>query len=208
MPLDPKAKALIDAMSAMPLPPWSELDAVTFRGMMDAGRFPPPDITLAEVSERDIPGPGGTMRVRIYRPVEGDNQPALVYFHGGGFVIGSLDSHDGTCRRLAAGAKCVVISVDYRLAPEHVFPAAVEDAYAAAVWVIENAASLGLDPKRIALGGDSAGANLAAVAAILMRDRGAPKARHQLLIYPVTDLAFRSDSYKTNGAELFPDDAT
>lgn len=199
MPLDPKAKAVIDQMASIPLPAWSELDAVTYRSILDAVRFPPPPIELAEIVNRTIPGPAGELPVRIYRNSLAPNQPGIVYFHGGGFVIGSLDSHEGGCRRLSKGVDCTVVSVDYRLAPEHPFPAGIEDAYAATQWVAANAAALGIDAKRIAVAGDSAGGTLAAVTALLARDRGGPSIRHQLLVYPVTDLLFASESYRTNG---------
>jgi acetyl esterase len=203
MPLDPKARAMIDQMAQMPLPPWSELDAVSFRAMMDAGRFPPPDLPLAEIQSTEIPAAAGAIPVRIYRTSLDAEQPAIVYFHGGGFVVGNLDSHDGTCRRLAYGVGCTVISVDYRLAPEHVYPAAVDDCYAATQWVATNAKLLKINPARIAVAGDSAGGNLAAVVAIIARDRGGPQICHQLLTYPVTDMAFRSDSYVANGEGYF-----
>jgi acetyl esterase len=203
MPLDPKAKAMIDFMAQMPMPPWSEVDPVAYRAMSEAGRFPPPDLPLAEISDSFIPGPAGPIAIRVYRVSAAADQPAIVYFHGGGFVIGSLSSHDGTCRRLAHGAGCTLISVDYRLAPEHKFPAAVDDSYAAAVWVAENAKPLKIDPSRIAVAGDSAGGNLAAVVALLARERGGPALCHQLLVYPVTDMAFKSESYVTNGDGYF-----
>ena len=203
MPLDPKAKAMIDQMAMMPLPPWSELDAVSFRAMMDAGRFPPPDLPLAEIVNATIPGPAGPLAVRIYRASTEPNQPVIVYFHGGGFVIGNLESHDGTCRRLCHAIGCTVVSVDYRLAPEHVFPAAVVDSYAATDWVADNAKALKIDPARIAIAGDSAGGNLAAVVALIARDRGGPAICHQLLTYPVTDMGFKSESYTTNGTGYF-----
>jgi len=203
MPLDPKAKAIIDMMASIPVPPWSELDAVTYRAILDATRFPPPPIELAEISNRTIPGPAGPLPVRIYRNSLSANQPAIVYFHGGGFVIGGLDSHEGGCRRLSKGAECTVVSIDYRLAPEHVFPAAVDDAFAATKWVADNAAALGIDAGRIAVAGDSAGGTLAAVSALLARDRGGPAICHQLLVYPVTDLLFTTESYKTNGEGYF-----
>jgi acetyl esterase len=203
MPLDPKAKALIDMMAQMPLPPWSELNAVTFRAMMDAGRFPPPDLPLAEIVNTTIPGPAGPIGARIYRASLAPYQPVIVYFHGGGFVIGNLESHDGTCRRLSHGIGCTVVSVDYRLAPEHVYPAAVDDSYAATQWVAEHADFLKIDATRIAVAGDSAGGNLAAVVAIIARDRGTPKICHQLLTYPVTDMAFKSESYTSNGTGYF-----
>ena len=203
MPLDPKAKAVIDMMAQMRFPPWSELDAVTCRAIMDGGRFPPPDLPLAEIVDRMIATPGADLGVRIYRASLDGNQPAIVYFHGGGFVIGNLESHDGTCRRLAHAVGCTVISVDYRLAPEHKFPAAADDAYAATQWVADNAAALGIDPARLAVAGDSAGGNLAAVAALLARDRGGPAICFQLLTYPVTDLTFASESYQANGEGYF-----
>jgi acetyl esterase len=203
MPLDPKAKALIDMMAQMPLPPWSELNAVTFRAMMDAGRFPPPDLPLAEIANSTVPGPAGPIAVRIYRASLEPSQPVIVYFHGGGFVIGNLDSHDGTCRRLSHGIGCTVVSVDYRLAPEHVYPAAVDDSFAATQWVAEHADFLKIDKSRLAVAGDSAGGNLAAVVAIIARDRGGPAICHQLLTYPVTDMAFKSESYTSNGSGYF-----
>ena len=203
MPLDPKAKAVIDQMASLPVPAWDVLDAVTYRSILDAARFPPPPIQLAEIRNNTIPGPAGPLRIRIYRNSLEPNQPGIVYFHGGGFVIGSLDSHEGGCRRLSKGAGCTVVSIDYRLAPEHVFPAAVEDAYAATKWVAENAAALKIDPKRIAVAGDSAGATLATVTALIARDKGGPALCHQLLVYPVTDLKFSSKSYVDNGEGYF-----
>src|SRR5205823_5254173 len=126
--------------------------------------------------------------------------PALVFFHGGGWVVGSIDGSDATCRSLANAAGCVVVSVDYRLAPEHKFPAAAEDCYAATRWVADNAGAIGVDPARIAVGGVSAGGNLAAVAALMARDRGGPPLVHQLLVVPVTDRDFTTASYRENAA--------
>jgi acetyl esterase len=203
MPLDPKAKFMIDQMAQMPLPPWSELDAVTLRSLMGSGRFPPPELPLAEVANTTIPGPAGPIAVRIYRASSEPDQPVIVYFHGGGFVIGDLDSHDGTCRRLAHNVGCTVVSVDYRLAPEHPYPAAVDDSYAATEWVAAHADFLKIDVDRIAVAGDSAGGNLAAVVALIARDRGGPAICHQLLTYPVTDMAFKSESYTSNGEGYF-----
>jgi acetyl esterase len=153
---------------------------------------------VAAVKDLEVPGPAGQVPVRVYRPSEQPDLPVLVYFHGGGWAICSIETHDVTCRELANGAGCVVVSVGYRLAPEHRFPAAPEDCYAALGWAARHAASLGGDPGRIAVGGDSAGGNLAAVVALLARERGGPRLRHQLLVYPVTDHAFDTSSYREN----------
>ena len=137
--------------------------------------------------------------MRIYTPQGSGPFPVLVYFHGGGWVIGNVDTHDPTCRTLTNAAGCVVVSVDYRLAPEHKFPAAVDDCYAATQWVAANAAAINGDSSRIAIGGDSAGGNLTAVVAIEARDKGGPPLVFQLLVYPVTDYSFSTPSYRDNG---------
>jgi acetyl esterase len=149
-----------------------------------------PKLPMARVEDLELSGPGGPIPMRFYTPPgkAEEPMPLLVYFHGGGWVIGDLDTHDGVCRFLAANAGVLVLSVGYRLAPEHPFPAAVEDAFAAFVWVNEQAAGLGADPGRIAVGGDSAGGNLAAVVSVLARDAGGPDPAMQLLIYPPTDV--------------------
>jgi acetyl esterase len=149
-----------------------------------------PPIPMARVEALEIPGPTGEMPTRFYLPgglPEGQAPPLLVYYHGGGWVIGDLDTHDGVCRFLAAAAGAAVLSLDYRLAPEHPFPAAVDDSFAGFAWSATNAAELGVDPARIAVGGDSAGGNLAAAVSLLARDAGGPTPAMQLLIYPVTD---------------------
>ena len=194
MPLDPIAKALIDQMSAMQVP-FAQIGAAAYRALSNAAPRPPSTVTLADISDRTIPGPGGPLPIRIYKASLAPAQPGLVFLHGGGFVICNLDSHDALCRALSKAAGCTVVSVDYRLAPEHKFPAAAEDAYAAGDWVFKNAASLGIDPARIATAGDSAGGNLATVAAIMLRDRGGAQFCHQLLVYPVTDLTCGTESY-------------
>ena len=145
------------------------------------------DVDIYRVEDRQIPGPAQPIKVRIYAPQaskEHSSLPVLVWYHGGGFVIGDLDSHDSACRALANQAECLVVAVDYRLAPEHKFPGAVEDCEAALHWVAAHATELGGDPGRIAVGGDSAGGNLAAVVALLAREKGGPKLCFQLLIYP------------------------
>ncbi len=144
---------------------------------------------VAELRDVSFEGPGGELKLRIYRPVKGELLPVVVYYHGGGWTLGGLDSHDNLCRAISNAAHAALVSVDYRLAPEHPFPAAVDDAYAGLVWAHENAKSFGGDPSRIALAGDSAGGNLAAVVAVLARDRSGPRISHQALFYPATDLA-------------------
>jgi len=162
---------------------------------------PVPPAAIYSVEDRHIPGPAGQLPVRIYTPEAPRPMGVLVYYHGGGWVLGDLESHDNVCRALANGAGCVVVSVDYRLAPEHKFPAAPEDCYAATRWVAENAESLGADPSRVAVGGDSAGGNLAAAVAMMARDRSGPAIRFQLLFYPVTDCALDTPSQKEFAAD-------
>jgi len=203
MPLDPEAQAVLDEIGAISaidpfsLTPdqWRELFA------NQAGAAPGPEVARVEMLE--IPGPDAAIPARLYAPPGTDAKPGLVFFHGGGFVLCGLDTHDSTCRELAVGADCVVVSVDYRLAPEARFPAAPEDCYAATKWVHDEAAGLGIDPSRLAVAGDSAGGNLAAVVAIMSRDRGGPDLAHQLLIYPVTEHRFDTESYRTNGEGYF-----
>jgi len=146
-----------------------------------------PSQEVARVEDRAIPGPAQPIPIRVYWPEAGKKLPALVYYHGGGWVVGSIDGVDRSCRALANASGCVLISVDYRLAPEHKFPAAVEDADAAVRYIAEHAAEFDIDPNRIAVGGDSAGGNLATVVCLMARDRGGPKIAFQLLVYPVTD---------------------
>jgi len=153
---------------------------------------------IASVEDRRIQGPAGEIPIRVYTPESRVAQPIVVYFHGGGFVIGSLSSHDPLCRVLAGRIPAIVVAVDYRLAPEHPFPAAAEDAYAAVRWVADHARELGGDPARIAVAGDSAGGNLSAVVSLLARERGGPKLVHQMLIYPVTDFSFETRSHIDN----------
>jgi acetyl esterase len=145
-------------------------------------------VDVARVDEMRIPGPGGEIPIRIYWPRENGPLPVLVYYHGGGWVIGNLDTNDSLSRMLSNKASAVVVSVDYRLAPEHRFPAAVDDCYATLEWVSRNADRLNVDPSRIAVGGGSAGGNLAAAVALMARDKAGPKLLYQVLIYPATNL--------------------
>lgn len=165
-------------------------------------RWQPNAPSVAHVHSLRFEGPAGPVALRLYRPLRSDTSqvlPGLVFFHGGGWVLGDLDSHDTLCRELANGAECMVVAVDYRLAPEHRFPAAVDDAVAAVRWIRNHAESLGIDPTRLAVGGDSAGGNLAAVSALSLRDAGDPPLVFQLLIYPVTDARRGSESYRSLG---------
>ena len=155
-----------------------------------------PDV--AGIEDRLIPIRAGAITVRFYTPQGSGPFPLLVYFHGGGFWMGSIETEDAMCRTLCHRSGCLVASVEYRLAPEHKFPAAVEDGYAAAVWIAENAGGISSDPTRVAVGGTSAGGNLAAVVALMARDRGTPRLSYQLLMYPVTDYAFDTPSYREN----------
>jgi acetyl esterase len=202
MPLDPQAKVVIDMIEALGVAELTaDTDPSTVRAMMNAAVLPS-GIEIASVTERKIPGPNGPVPVRIYRPAGDAPKPVVVYYHGGGWVLGSLETHDGTCRRLADGADAVVVSVDYRMGPEDRFPAAVDDSYAALRWVAANAAELGADPTRLVVAGDSAGGNLAAVVSQLARD-GGPAIRFQLLIYPVTDHEFTSVSMEENAEGFY-----
>jgi len=151
-----------------------------------------------QIRDLKIPGPAGEIPIRVYTPKVQSPAPALIYFHGGGWVLGDLESHDHVCRALANNASCVVLSVDYRLAPEHKFPAAVHDSFAATQWIADLAGELGEDRSRIAVGGDSAGGNLAAVVSQIARDRGGPSIAYQLLIYPSTDMRMNMPSIEEN----------
>lgn len=195
MSLHPQVTALMAKLTALGGPPVWEQTPQQARSRV---RLPVVPEANANIEDRVIPGPGGNLAVRIYRPAAKGPLGVLVYFHGGGWVLNSVDTHDHICRALANAAGCIVVSVDYRLAPEHKFPAAIEDAFAATCWAAANATNFGGDPKRLAVGGDSSGGNLAAVTALLCRDRQGPKLCHQLLIYPVTDHNFETESYQQN----------
>jgi acetyl esterase len=191
MPLDPLVKAFLDKAASLPRPKaWEVPPAVTrqsFAGMMQLTS--PKDVAVGKIENFTIPGPGGEIRARSYAPVAAAGpQPTLIYFHGGGFVAGSLESHDGLCRLFAAEGGFKVIAVDYRLAPEHPYPAAMDDAWAAVQWIEQNAAEIGVDAGRIAVGGDSAGGMLAAIVTQLAREKGGIKIAYQLLLFPNTQM--------------------
>jgi acetyl esterase len=202
VPLHPQAEALIASVAGgKPVEQMTiqeARDALEARARITGGEPEPVEQAISS----EVPGPAGAIPVRIYvprgsRPAE-LRLPGLVYFHGGGWVRGSLQTADVLCRSLANGGGCVVVSVDYRMAPEHTFPAAIDDAVAATRWVGEHAEQIGIDPERLAVGGDSAGGNLAAAVALVLRDEGGPRLVHQLLIYPVTDYNFETRSYRDN----------
>jgi len=203
MPLHPQTQALLDEFAKAGAVDLTQLPPAALRqvyAQMSAART---QVPVGSVADRTIPGPAGAIRVRIYTPAKDASGAGVVYYHGGGFVIGDLETHDGTCRALANASGATVVSVDYRLAPEHKYPAAADDCYAGLRWVAETAGEIGVDPRRLAVAGDSAGGNLAAVTALLARERGGPKLRMQLLIYPVTDRRFDTVSYRDNGEGYF-----
>jgi acetyl esterase len=204
MALDPQCRAVLDLVIKSGRPAYNTISPKEarqlFRETRPASTPTPPEI--GTVNDLVADGPHGPIPVRVYRPIDAGADaalPALVFFHGGGWVIGDLDTHDVLCRQLTAEAGIEVVAVDYRMAPEHKFPAAVDDAWAATRWVVANAGKLGVDPKRIAVGGDSAGGNLAAVVALLARDAGSPTIALQVLLYPVTDAGTETASYRECG---------
>ncbi len=205
--LHPDAQAVCDLIVASGRPPFETLTPDEARAAYLSSRRllqpdPPP---VAEVQELTADGPAGPIPLRLYRGQGADKgrlQPAIVFFHGGGWVIGDLESHDQPCRALANATPAIVVAVGYRLAPEHKFPAAVDDAVAATRWVSQNAARLGIDPSRLAVAGDSAGGNLAAVVSLDARDRGGPSIAAQVLIYPATDMGIETPSHARHAKQL------
>lgn len=186
--LDPQAQSLLEAMKATGLPPPFTLPVPEARRARRRQLVvDPPRVEIVKVEDDLVPGPLGGIPLRWYRPSPRDGLPVTLYFHGGGWTVDDLDTHDHLCRRLASRSQAVVVSVGYRLGPEHAYPAAVEDAYAAAQWVLAVGREHGADPTRLAVAGDSAGGNLATVVALLCRDRRGPAVRFQALAYPVTD---------------------
>ncbi len=198
MTLNPAVEMILAAMAEAPQTDWETASVEDVRAMYDAQMIAAEAIPMARVEEVSIPLEGRTIGARLYVP-EGASPGLTVYFHGGGWVIGDLESHDATCRALARASKIATLSVDYRLAPEHRYPAAAEDCFEATVWAAANGAALGVDATRLAVAGDSAGGNLAGVVAVMARDQGGPALRHQLLLYPVTDHDFGLPSYAQNG---------
>lgn len=202
MPLDAAAAGLLQQMEEAGMPPLNEMSPPEARqaaqGFIPLGG---PGDDVAAVADRTIPGPHGEIPVRIYHPhAQGSALlPCLVYFHGGGWVIGTPDTTEAVCKAVANRAGCVVVSVDYRLAPEHPFPVPLDDCYAAAEWVAVNGAEIGVDRTRLAVGGDSAGGNLAAAVCLKARGNSFPEFRMQLLVYPVTNHDYSTESYAANG---------
>ena len=194
MSVHPQVQALLERVARSPLPPYHTVSPFVARRIYRDTRaaLAPKAPALPEVRLLAF----HNFAMRVYRPVAGEVMPALVYFHGGGWTIGDVDTHDALCRQLALGARCVVFSVDYRLAPEHPFPAAVADCFAATRYVAEHAGEL--EVRAIAVGGDSAGGNLAAVVSLLARDAGAPAIAFQLLVYPATDQRCATPSHERN----------
>jgi acetyl esterase len=201
MPLDPAAQALLEQMAAAEMPAINEVPPEEARLLAEGFlELAGPGEDVADVSDRTIDGPNGSVNVRVYTPVgAGDGPlPCLVYFHGGGWVIGDIQTLDTVCRAVANRSGAKVVSVDYCLSPEYKFPKPLEDCVAATKWVAEHGGEIGVDGSRIAVGGDSAGGNLAAAVALRARDEGGPAIALQALVYPVTDYSFETESYAVN----------
>lgn len=196
--IDPNVHALLEQMSSS-LPAPADFDVDAFRSMVDDHTAPPSSITLAAVDDTTIPGPGGPLPLRLYRPNLDGGQPAIVFIHGGGFIQRGLDSHDEMCRRLAAGTSSVVVAVDCRPAPEHPYPAAVDDTYATVRHLTHEADRLGLDPSRVALAGVSSGGTIAAGTALRCRDAGGPQVALQILITPILQHRVATASHRAYG---------
>ncbi len=203
MSLHPEVEAILAAMSeAMPAVDFEQLNASALRGSMDMPPAENPE-PVHQVEDRSIAGPESDIPIRIYRSSDAQDAPLVVFFHGGGFVIGNLETHDGLCRSLCNEAGATVVAVDYRLAPEHQYPAAPLDCYAATCWAADHAQELGADASKLLVAGDSAGGCLAAVVSQMARDKDGPAIAGQLLIYPVTDGVTDTASYQRNGEGYF-----
>lgn len=202
--LDSQVEAFLHELSDRGLPPLYRLSLDKARRTYRELTIPDEPVDdVASVTDRTIPGPAGELPIRIYAPTGDGPFPPLVFYHGGGWILGDLETHDALCRALTGATQCVVIAVDYRLAPEHRFPAALEDCYAAARWVANNAATIGATTDALATCGESAGGTLAAGVALLARDRDGPTIDHQTLLYPPTNYAFDTDSYEENAQGYF-----
>ena len=204
MSVDPQVQVLIDALAEVGGARYIEMSAADARAWFSNFRRPF-EVPIGHVEDRYIPGPGGDIPVRLYTPAEAKPAPlpALVYYHGGGWVVGDLESHDPLCRSLANASGCKVVATDYRLAPEHPWPAAPDDCLAALHWVVDKASSIGVDSNRIAVGGDSAGGNLAAAVTQRVRTANGPNIRFQLLIYPALDASMGLASIDANAVGYF-----
>jgi len=205
MPLHPQAAAFLEQLSRLKSPPIESLPIdLTRQALILASTVKMAPAKLALIETRMITGPDGEgLKVRVYWPHGAGPFGVCLYFHGGGWVLNSIDTHDDLAQRLAEASGCVFVSVDYRLAPEHKYPAATEDAYAALKWVVATARELNIDPHRIAVCGDSAGGNIAAALCLMTRDRGGPPIAYQALIYPITDCNFDRPSYRQNADGYF-----
>ena len=201
MAVKQEAQMFLDTLAELGLPPFETIDVATQRAMFDTPMEGSPEPEPIHSSlDRTIPGPAGDIPVRIYKPSDATGLPVIVFYHGGGWVLGGLIGHDALCRALANRCSAAVVSVDYRRAPEDPYPASIDDCVAATKWVADNGAELAVDVSRLAVGGDSAGGNLAAAVALSARDGSGPAIAAQLLIYPATDLAQpETDSYLANG---------
>ena len=197
MPLEPITAAILAQMAEAEAPEFHEVSVAESRRLYTESASIPPTVEVYSVEDLTIDGPMGGIPVRIYRPNEA-SAPVHVHFHGGGWVIGDLQTHDADCREICMAAGCIVISVDYRLAPVHPFPAGLNDCYAAICWASAHTANLGARPGPVSIGGDSAGGNLAAAAALMARDHNGPEIALQLLLYPVTEPSMSSASFNDN----------
>jgi len=200
MPLDPQARAFLDQMQTAGIRQAHEMTieearAASLARVRLAGAAP---IPVDRVEDRTIPGPDWEMPVRVFAPAANEPLPVLAYFHGGGWIRGSIETHEAACRQIANEARILIVSVEYRLAPEAPFPAAAEDCYAVTRWLAEHASELGGYGSRLAVGGDSAGGNLAAAVTLMARDRGGPPIAFQVLVYPVVEANFETRSYVEN----------
>ena len=197
MPLDPQMERILAEDRKLGLPAYHRLSPSQARQqMLDSSPPVDPKLSVSRVKDMTIPGFDAALPIRCYYPQGEPPYPVVVYFHGGGWVMGNLDTHHAICHALTHTSDCLVVAVDYRLAPEHKFPAATQDAYTATCWVSESADQIGADASRMAIMGESAGATLSTVACIMIRERGGPRLALQVLVYPVTDCNFQTRSHK------------